>query len=401
MALATSVLTGLMLLPTLPPGRPTAQETIVQEIQFHRVHLKNGNYIDGRLLRQTATEVALEVKIGEIVLRHDLIERIEVVRIRHISSPKEELPRPPSPPEPVRVPRPAPPEPKPVQPPAAPPPGEGVPDEQRKKFETLLSLSELATSEDDRQALAARLAALGSEYVPCLNAFLSPAVGRSSFDIVCRALGILKDRRSIAPLSAGLRDPDPFRREICARTLGELGFEDGAAPLIQALDDESPKVTRTASTALVNLSRSTSPFAIIALLGRRISDAKNQGIFASTLGKIGGPEARRLLLDLLREETLVLPALEGLISCADPEDGHALLDVLNRGPDEVRESAARLLGRIKYKPAVPALIELLHTPNAGLKSKAHEALRAISGEDLAPDPDAWRNWWDTAGNREP
>ena len=46
-----------------------AQDSPFQEVRFHRVHLLNGNFVDGTLVRQTKDELVLRIKGGEVGMR--------------------------------------------------------------------------------------------------------------------------------------------------------------------------------------------------------------------------------------------------------------------------------------------------------------------------------------------
>src|SRR4051812_45461677 len=54
------------------------------EIRFHRIHLRNGNFIDGKLTSDKPDEVILLIKAGEMVIRRDQIERVELVKMKSV-----------------------------------------------------------------------------------------------------------------------------------------------------------------------------------------------------------------------------------------------------------------------------------------------------------------------------
>jgi hypothetical protein len=51
--------------------------------------------------------------------------------------------------------------------------------------------------------------------------------------------------------------------------------------------------------------------------------------------------------------------------------------------------ACRALGELRSVSAIPALVECLERDDARLRAAAHAALRAITGADLGPEPEAW------------
>src|SRR5579863_8190075 len=60
------------------------QDPVWQEIRFYRVHLRNGNFIDGDLVKQSSKEVVLRLRSGEISIRSDQIDRLEFVKMRDV-----------------------------------------------------------------------------------------------------------------------------------------------------------------------------------------------------------------------------------------------------------------------------------------------------------------------------
>src|SRR5436190_24328669 len=71
----------LLALPLLLPGFLGAQDTD-GDLRFYRVHLRNGNVIDGELVKETANEVLLRLKVGEMTIRRDQIEKVEFVKMK-------------------------------------------------------------------------------------------------------------------------------------------------------------------------------------------------------------------------------------------------------------------------------------------------------------------------------
>src|SRR5687768_13971412 len=64
------------------------------ESRFHRVHLRNGNFIDGDLVRQNTREIVLKLKSGEMGVRRDQIVRIEMIKMRGLQDKPEEVAQP-------------------------------------------------------------------------------------------------------------------------------------------------------------------------------------------------------------------------------------------------------------------------------------------------------------------
>jgi hypothetical protein len=62
---------------------------------------------------------------------------------------------------------------------------------------------------------------------------------------------------------------------------------------------------------------------------------------------------------------------------------------------EIRRAAALACGQRALRSHIPYLIPLLRDPVADVAQSAHAALKELTGENLAPDPDAWQAWWNT------
>src|SRR6185503_8075123 len=58
------------------------QDSDTTDLRFYRVHLRNGNFIDGELVKDTANEVLLRLKVGEMAIRRDQIEKVEFVKMK-------------------------------------------------------------------------------------------------------------------------------------------------------------------------------------------------------------------------------------------------------------------------------------------------------------------------------
>src|SRR6185436_21134294 len=55
--------------------------------RFYRVHLRNGNCVDGDLVKRTDKEVIIRLPSGEISFRNDQIEKVEFVKLKSYNDP--------------------------------------------------------------------------------------------------------------------------------------------------------------------------------------------------------------------------------------------------------------------------------------------------------------------------
>ena len=78
----------------LPAQTPAPAPAPTAETRFHRVFLKNGNFVDGDLQRIEADTVVLRLKSGDVGINRDLVDRIEIVKMKAADEapPKVDLP---------------------------------------------------------------------------------------------------------------------------------------------------------------------------------------------------------------------------------------------------------------------------------------------------------------------
>ncbi len=165
------------------------------------------------------------------------------------------------------------------------------------------------------------------------------------------------------PLGA-LRDSDTNVRVQAVSVIGFLKLEEAVPALKSATGDADPLVRRAAVGALTFSQTQTARETIVRALGD--SDWMVREIAAETLAGAGGGK-----------------------DCAA-----GLLAVLDDPFWQVRLKAVRSLGRLKHKPAVPAIVPALGHPQANLRKEAAGALGEIADpaakgalEAVADDPD--------------
>jgi len=374
-------------------GVSGAQESKWVEVRFHRVHLRNGNFIDGNLVGETERQVVLKLHVGEMVLRRDQVDHVEFVKIRSL----EELPQVVRPPAKITSDHKV----------AAKPFGKmknsplvlsrSVPEALCRRADALIS----GGSESPVGDLARDLQSLGSDVGPYLCALIEQRRNSVPVAVLCGALGLLGDPDAIPSLAKLLTSEFPEERAAMVTALAAIGVPECAPPLLDALNDELSMVYDPAAKALVAMSRKELLSGLSRTILRRMSGAKNKVSHAITLGGQGDPEAREGLRDLLRmgDDKVVVAALQGLSEIKNPEDAHAVEPLLRVESLEVRKTACIYLGKVKHLPAVPELIQLLREEDRGVSSNAHWALREISGERYGTAPDLWAAWWEDASRR--
>ncbi len=385
----------------ITPASPK-QETEWNEILFHRIHLKNGNLIDGQLLKDTPEGVTLKLKIGEMTIRRDQVDRVEFVKIRSIKEPTQVIHTPPRPHEPT-----VPAESLYVPPLPSPsdvvtlddlPKPEGVLDEHRKRVDQLISLWTNA-SPNHRPEISREILKLGRDIVPYLSLILQKRLAHVPVRAISTVIGRWGDDRGIVGLASALKARDPDDRAAAVEALINIGKPVCVNHILSALDDESSEVWKPAGNHLIELYRQGKLPNLVDLLISSMARAQSKLAHAITLGRLDIPESRARLLELLSsgDNTVKQLAIQGLAENIHPEEAPEVLPLLSHGTNRaLRQEACIYLGRARHRPAVPELIGMLEENDPGLAGNALRALREITGEKLGPDPDAWRNWYETS-----
>jgi HEAT repeat protein len=136
--------------------------------------------------------------------------------------------------------------------------------------------------------------------------------------------------------------------------------------------------------------------ALLKILREEDRDVRVETIEA--LGRLKAVKAISLIQVFLRDELFEMrdAAARALGWLGSPRAIPALLRALADDEPLVVESAAQSLGQIGDPAAIPALIDGLEKyreTNLRLLDAFAEALHAISGRAIAPDPELWRAWW--------
>jgi HEAT repeat protein len=218
-------------------------------------------------------------------------------------------------------------------------------------------ISELESGEAAvREAAAWRLGSVRSERAtgPLVERLADPDPRVRG--VAARALGRIGDPEALVPLARMLEDPDAQVRELTVVGLEALDEGGVEAHLIRALGDPEMGVRAIAVSALADR-EGTPVVRALASVASTDPDPHTRGMAISALGKRGG-EARA-----------VVPALVALLEYRE---------------GEVRESAARALGRIGDSRALPRLVDrLAEEPDAAVRGTIVEALAAFADDPTA------------------
>lgn len=166
---------------------------------------------------------------------------------------------------------------------------------------------------------------------------------------------------AIPQLQELLKNPDPAVRIEAVKAITEIGTQRSLDPLIQATQDNDPEVQIRATDGLVNF---------------YLPGYVQTGIGAS-LKRVGGT-IKAKFTDT--NDQVVDPYVT-----ARPEVVAALGKLARGGGSlEVRANAARAIGILRGREAVPDLLEAIHTKDSAVIYESLNALQKIRDESAAP-----------------
>ena len=412
----------VVLLAAVGAAAAQQQEPNWVDVRFYRVHLHNGNVVDGQLVKQTDKEVVLLIQGGEIHFRNDVIERLELVKMRSLTEKPLLVPSV-SPSGPGRAPL----------NPGAPRLSKGAVEvfdaspETREKIDPCLV--ELGQANPERkQAVMDNMSQVGLDTGPYLASLLT-RVDLSDISVLTAVIVKCHDTRAIPLLIRQLASENPLIRTAAASALGGLGDDRAISSLIALIDDKDPTVKQTAVTAIADVGGPRALDALLPVCGdgdRKCRSTAIQGSFiiATKIASIptlldgwtkalstGPANARVDLLAALARlknpdvwKTIVLyvgddsPAVRASAATSLAAMGavDAAPVIASQANSENNLSAkialAQAAGQLKIRGAVDALIRWLGEEDANLKREAVTSLQSISGQQIGDDPSAWAEW---------
>ncbi|HEX7897872.1 MAG TPA: HEAT repeat domain-containing protein [Planctomycetota bacterium] len=413
------------------------QDPALVEVRFHRVHLRNGNFVDGTLVRQTKDELVLRIKGGEVGVRADLVERVEYVKIRGVKEKPDEVALAPKPKPAVDAPDPF--AAAPAQPPADVIPTPRVSDKPldnlyeakgdlREKVDPLLRDLDAADVEQ-KATIVPRLVEVGGEAAPYLASLLEKLDPEALYH-VAGALATLKEPRAVPVLIRLLESGKPAVRARAAAILGATGDVAAAPRVLPLLKDERPEVRMAALEALralsepgllphlpllcgdahrdlrkaaialyLELSRKLGADAgIVAGLSRALEHG-DEAASADLLGAIasaGTSEVAPLLAPylLVDRPDVRVAAAAALAAVGGEEAARAIvLRIPSEKEKKVRLELARAAQKLAAVRAGGPLIEWIGHADIEIHTAALRALSALAGESYGADRARWVEWW--------
>ena len=164
------------------------------------------------------------------------------------------------------------------------------------------------------------------------------------------------DPRTVAALTAALKDTDKEVRETAMQALVQIKDPVVFDPLVQALKDSSPDVREHAAFGLGQLRDKRAVQPLMSVLKDENADVREQVVFA--LGQLRDPAAVEGLTVAVRDANADVreQAVFALGQIRDRRAVEPLISALKDANADVREQAAFGLGQIRDRTAVDALV---------------------------------------------
>ena len=400
----------------------------------HRVHLRNGNFLDGVLVQFGEKDVLFRWSPGVLIrIKIDDIKgNIEEIKIRTLHSKPKEIP--------LRETPVAPDAPTDVKPPVRDP---SRPATDIDKFFTKL----LADGDITFERIAAEVKRLGPAGGRAMIAEVEQMDAQRT-SLVFMSLDQMREEPLDAEIRGLLESKRPDIRAGAISLLANRPTPEAFRAVTRMLKDPTPSVRMAALFALPNFNDSSSMEAVADLAvdpdpqvrARAIRGAEEMSVrnsadndlvrkWVSLLGS-GPPESvadvaagigrladragaefptedvRYRLTQLLsfREPQARASAAYALTSVKPAEEsGDAILSALDgeREP-KVIVTMCDALGKIRFQKAVDSLVEKLREDNKDVKAAAQRALVKMAGNaEFGTDYDKWREWADKNRGQNP
>jgi HEAT repeat protein len=240
------------------------------------------------------------------------------------------------------------------------------------------------TSLRDRSSLSEVIAALGSIQDPRSLGILVGLIQQNELFEVCADALVAQGGRAVPALVQSLeKSEERTQRMRVVDVLVRIG-EEAERETLALLGDAQWFVRRNAAFVLAYVGGERSALALVKTAFDREPRVRAEAVRA--LGRLGGIEAEQAFLHALKDEDLsvALAAAEALGKHGGAEALAALSGIIDKhgvfgvsSSVEMRQAAARALGRIGDPGALPALLKGTFDSNPGVKAACQEAVQAI------------------------
>ena len=254
-------------------------------------------------------------------------------------------------------------------------------DAQAKADPRTVAALTAALKDSDKEVRETALHALVQLRDPSVFDPLVQALSDASADVREQAafgLGQLRDRRAVDPLIAALKDQNGDVREQAAFALGQIRDRAAVSGLSAALKDTDDDVRQQAVFALGQIRDVSAVDAIVIAVRDAKADVRQQAVFA--LGQIRDRRAVEPLISALKDPAgdVREQAAFALGQIRDGRAVEALVVALKDSTADVRQQAAFALGQIRDPRAIDGLTAALKDSSADVRRQAAFALGQLA-----------------------
>lgn len=238
-----------------------------------------------------------------------------------------------------------------------------------------------ALKDSDKDVRETALHALVQLRDPSIFEPLVQALSDANADVreeAAHGLGQLRDRRAIEPLTAAVKDSDADVREQAVFALGQLRDRSTLPALTAALKDANPDVRQQAVFAIGQLRDPSSVEPLMSVLHDANADVRQQAVFA--LGQLRDRRAVEPLISALKDTDADVreQAAFGLGQIRDRGAVEALVIALKDSVADVRQQAAFALGQLRDPRAIDGLTNALKDSSVDVRRQAAFALGQLA-----------------------
>jgi len=238
-----------------------------------------------------------------------------------------------------------------------------------------------ALKDSDKDVRETALHALVQMRDPSVFDPLIQALSDASADVREQAafgLGQMRDRRAVEPLISALKDQNADVRQQAAFALGQIRDRTAVPGLSAALKDADDDVREQAVFALGQIRDPSSADAIAAAVHDAKADVRQQAVFA--LGQLRDRRSVEPLISALKDSDADVreQAAFALGQIRDPRAVEALVIALKDSVADVRQQAAFALGQLRDPRAIEGLTSALKDASADVRQQAAFALGQLA-----------------------
>lgn len=388
-----------------------------QETSFHRIFLRNGNFIDGKVISDKPNEVILQMRGGEMAIRRDQVERVEFMKLKSYND------------KPIILATPKSKTPDAVQPKNTPPVTVEAAEQIKKKVDQIIF--KLKTSQSpEKEFPVEEFQPLGDEGT-AYAASKAPMFDLKLLDALSALLINLKPgEKTVQVLESLVGNEKPPVRAMAGTVLVVTGGDAARAKYLRPLIQDADAKVRETAIGLLGNTEDGDWFDLMAELSadpvrevrnramrnaRQIAQKKGwQDQFIRTLsnnvghsdpgvrsdsaqmiGALGVKEAWSYLTAPLSDQDPAVRAIvaQAIMTLGAPESGEVVVRALQRETDLwTRIYLAGAAQKLKLMAAVDIFIEWLNSPEEKIRNVAEGSLKAITGLTFGYDTAKWEEW---------